>query len=771
MQKSLVTVLPAKEQNTKKFPYSLLELCLLLAGVFGLQLFLRDVDGVDYAIWPVFLLVSAFCIFWWFLGTHRTVVFWVGTIVIFAGCGLLVMMRYESIRAQLSYFIEILKGLPDPEIMNMNEMALLAAVVVTFLLFWLELVWKAHTLLLLLTMALLLLSPLFGITISVEALLFLSLYQFSFWAFHGLEERRRKNVSREETQSHVRRRAGYTVSVLAAFTFLIAVLVVTVWTDSLFDAVYEAEGFIQRSASSLSGRADEPVTGGQVSSGNNYRTGAAHLALTASAMPTETLYLRGFGGGEYIGGDWIRSSDEALFENMEELLSEQEFPMPASSYYSMYFVMNEAMTEEEPATPISLQISHVSGNYENAYVPYYSEREQNWANYWNQEDTSDSSSGGYTYDYYEQKDMQIDWEQVSESFIEQRDWYRMFQEAYMDQIQTAYTQVPTELLPRLTSLVEENPLEDLYEITAFVLYTLHSNAEYSLTPGWASMNEDIVEYFLFEGKRGYCEQFAATATLMYRLYGIPARYATGYAVSPSSFEEQEDGSYFAVATDEEAHAWVELFLPEYGWTPVEVTPAADGSSVASYPGFDSLELEQLLGEHQWNMKLPSLESHPSTEENEAEQNWSLGLLTDIELDIERYRDLLLVMASCLGYTVLLLPFFLDYRRLRLQKKMETMNCRRIFARLLKMLHSFGTLSDADGSEPDFAEKLVENVPGLSLDEIEAFLENVRKEAFGRPSRAVMDNRLALLVYRNTAKQLYLKQNIIGKLVFKYIKAF
>lgn len=261
--------------------------------------------------------------------------------------------------------------------------------------------------------------------------------------------------------------------------------------------------FVYRSISNLSGRSQEPITGGAVSRGNNYRTGTAHLELTASERPTQTLYLRGFGGGEYIGGDWIRSSDEALFDQMQKALGWDRWGhMIPGMYYSTYFVLNENMQIEDAPDPIFLNIRHSSANYENSYVPYYSQRngDQSWITQADQ----DRGVGGYTYEYYEQPDMHVNWENVRQDFSLQAGWYHQLQEAYMQQAQAAYTQVPEEILPRLTALVEETPLDKLDDITAFILYTLHSNAVYTLTPGWAPLNEDVVEYFLFERKSGYC---------------------------------------------------------------------------------------------------------------------------------------------------------------------------------------------------------------------------------------------------------------------------
>ena len=192
-------------------------------------------------------------------------------------------------------------------------------------------------------------------------------------------------------------------------------------------------------------------------------------------------------------------------------------------------------------------------------------------------------------------------------------------------------------------------MEDLEHITTFILYTLQSNASYTRTPGMFPFNEDPVEYFLFQGKEGYCQHFASAAVLMYRLYGVPARYATGYAVSPSAFQEQADGTYRAVVTDESAHAWPEIFIgtyravvtdesahawPEifirdYGWTPVEVTPMGEGIT-AGYPGFDTEIFQNIMTDTGWDLSLPSLRTQEedvkdvSREERKPVFSWETG---------------------------------------------------------------------------------------------------------------------------------------------------
>ena len=70
-----------------------------------------------------------------------------------------------------------------------------------------------------------------------------------------------------------------------------------------------------------------------------------------------------------------------------------------------------------------------------------------------------------------------------------------------------------------------------------------------------------------EGRRGYCEQFAASMAVMARALGIPARVAVGFL--PGEARGASD-TYRVHAHD--AHAWPELWFTGVGWVPFEPTP-------------------------------------------------------------------------------------------------------------------------------------------------------------------------------------------------------
>lgn len=768
------------EKREKERP--LAALLFLYAGVCGIMSFFHLLKGISFSGWVVYTAAAALCGLIWYTCYGRMKAFLLLALVS-AVIGLTaVFLIGDTFREQAAHIMECITDGGNTELMPVTETAILLTVAVSFIMAVFEFLIKSHLVLYLLTTGLLLSSPLWGVRAGAGEILLIALFQAAFWvmeiadlvhgreAFHGARSLSGKS--------------GIAAGLILAAVFLAVFPIVAAHAEELYGFVYDVEGELYRTRSRLSGKADEPVTGGKIGRGNNYRTGTAHLELETLEKPSEILYLRGFGGGEYIGGDWIRSSDEALFVNIMARPDWLHYSTPiANRYYGMYFVMNSLMTvsmqgdEDDPPKAIVLAIKHCNGEYGNAYVPYYSQRStasysssvmfsSDYSDYYEYE--YNSRREGYMYAYYEQKDMRIDWDNVPEELEQLLDWYRRLQEAYVEEIQTAYTQVPEALLPRLTKLCRENPQESLEEITAFILYTLHSNASYTLTPGWAPLNEDIVEYFLFEGGRGYCEHFAATATLMYRLYGIPARYATGYMVEPSDFKiQKQGGTWKAVVTDESAHAWVEIFLEDYGWTPVEVTPASDGSSVASYPGFDSSVLGQIMGKRGWSMDRPSM-LLPHIESGQGNAVQDDGFSFDLEIDFEEYERWFYVLGTCIVYSLCLLPLFLDYRRLKKLKKLEKMGCRKVFSMLLRLLRFAGILEGYDGTEEDFAEKLAE-LTGVDREEIAKMQEFVCEAAYGSIPPTPERDEYVRKVYGHLAEAVYGTLKWHRKIIVRKIK--
>lgn len=112
-----------------------------------------------------------------------------------------------------------------------------------------------------------------------------------------------------------------------------------------------------------------------------------------------------------------------------------------------------------------------------------------------------------------------------------------------------------------------------YQLSAAVAEYLRSNYTYSLD-GSNNSREPVLQ-FLNETKRGHCSLYASAMTLILRELGVPARYCTGFYV------EAPEGSNSVMLREKNLHAWVEVYVGEYGWV------TFDPTSSAAYPDRNS----------------------------------------------------------------------------------------------------------------------------------------------------------------------------------------
>ena len=95
----------------------------------------------------------------------------------------------------------------------------------------------------------------------------------------------------------------------------------------------------------------------------------------------------------------------------------------------------------------------------------------------------------------------------------------------------------------------------------------HFNREFTYTLEPPLLDElHPYDDFLFNTKRGFCEHYAGSFTLLMRAAGIPARVVTGYQggeVNPFNNE--------LIVRQADAHAWTEVWLEGRGWVRLDPT--------------------------------------------------------------------------------------------------------------------------------------------------------------------------------------------------------
>ena len=141
---------------------------------------------------------------------------------------------------------------------------------------------------------------------------------------------------------------------------------------------------------------------------------------------------------------------------------------------------------------------------------------------------------------------------------------------YPQRIFQRYTALPRNLprdvraLARSLTAQYDNPFDKALAIEQYL-----RALTYTLRPPSPPLGRDVVEFFLFESKEGYCDYFSSSMVVMLRSIGIPARVVAGYL--PGTWDE---GRQAYLVRESDSHSWPEVYFVDYGWVEFEPTASA-----------------------------------------------------------------------------------------------------------------------------------------------------------------------------------------------------
>ena len=145
-----------------------------------------------------------------------------------------------------------------------------------------------------------------------------------------------------------------------------------------------------------------------------------------------------------------------------------------------------------------------------------------------------------------------------------------------------YLELPSDLPPEIGSLARQITAgsETPYDKAAAITEYLRTNITYATTVGEPPAGRDVLAWFLFDTKTGFCNYYATAEVVLLRSAGIPARMAVGFAQG-----EYEPPNQYTVR-QRDAHAWPEVYFPDNGW--VEFEPTSSQSPLVRPAGDASL---------------------------------------------------------------------------------------------------------------------------------------------------------------------------------------
>lgn len=156
------------------------------------------------------------------------------------------------------------------------------------------------------------------------------------------------------------------------------------------------------------------------------------------------------------------------------------------------------------------------------------------------------------------------------------DMLRSAGQDYPEWVRRLYLQGAEQVSPNVRNLASQivisNGAQTPYDQARAIEQWLRVSIQYNESIPTPPRGSDYIEWFLFEQKQGYCNYYATAMVFMLRAQGIPARLAAGFAQGTWDAEH----NVFLVR-ERDAHTWVEVFFPGYGW--VEFEPTADEAPI------------------------------------------------------------------------------------------------------------------------------------------------------------------------------------------------
>jgi transglutaminase-like putative cysteine protease len=172
---------------------------------------------------------------------------------------------------------------------------------------------------------------------------------------------------------------------------------------------------------------------------------------------------------------------------------------------------------------------------------------------------------------------------------------------YPTWIKNEYLQLPNNITARTKDLAKNIAagLNNPYDITNAVTQYLRANIQYDLSISKPPSNQERIDWFLFDYKKGFCNYYASAEVVLLRLLGIPARMGVGFvqgqrednaptqlpAGSSVSGQATLNETSTFVVRQNNAHAWPEVYYQGIGWVIFE--PTTSQSALSRPSGDDS----------------------------------------------------------------------------------------------------------------------------------------------------------------------------------------
>ena len=306
-------------------------------------------------------------------------------------------------------------------------------------------------------------------------------------------------------------------------------------------------------------------------------SGDTMLEVTMT-QPT-SYYLRGFVGETYANSRWSTLDSKTLSED-------------ADTFYWLhqdgFYAQSQLTTAAQAGVPDALRydnavtVQNVGASGKYLYAPYELLADSDVLDAAQIGDRTLLASGlrgQRTYSFHASDNIITQYQRLAAALLEETEQTNAFlntEAAYNRFVYDHYTDIPDDIRGFLEEKLGGYQKDEgqvhfdyrrakqniLFYLTTYITY------EENVLP---ITGGDFALTFLDGTQSGYDVHYATAAALMFRYYGIPARYVEGYLVTKDDAAQMKSGQTLNVGGNR-AHAWVEYYQDGLGWLPFEATP-------------------------------------------------------------------------------------------------------------------------------------------------------------------------------------------------------
>lgn len=379
----------------------------------------------------------------------------------------------------------------------------------------------------------------------------------------------------------------------------------------------------------------------------------------------DSLYLRGFIGETYDKNGWHRLDSEQLYKS-----SDLFYWLHKENFYGQTQLASAAgFSQDFSDNTNKITVNNKGASRKYIYAPYEILTADNDILRENAIGDSNLISAGlkgnkfYSFSSAENQIKRFPeiLKNIKESDSPETAEYLNNESHYRKFVYDSYLDIPDHIQNILENQLgkyesDKNGRLDYSTAQQKILSFLSSKVTYNANVSFSENNIDFIQYFLEQSCEGYSVHYATAAALMFRYYGIPARYTEGFLITPEDTKHALSNSPINI-DDSHFHAWVEFYRDGIGWIPFETTP----------PYLDIMEKAENIA------PLPDNDDSQDNDNNSTsdnEENIRQGEITSNEIQ-ENHRSQYIIITALVLTVLLIFILICIFKRLKLYKKLKS----------------------------------------------------------------------------------------------------